>query len=143
MNQNLIARAEIRINAPAAKVWDALINPEIIRQYMFGTNAVSDWKQGSPIVFRGEWEGRRYEDKGVILRFEPERLLEYSHFSPLSGLPDTPENYHTVSIELSGAGRQTLLALSQDNNTTEQARQHSERNWTAMLATLKTLLENR
>jgi uncharacterized protein YndB with AHSA1/START domain len=141
MNRNLVARATTHIDAPLAKVWDALVNPEIIRQYMFGTNAVSDWKPGSPILFKGEWQGRTYEDKGVILRFEPERLLEYSHFSPLSGLPDTPENYHRVTIELSAAEGKTSLALSQDNNLTQQERQHSEQNWTTMLRSLKELLE--
>jgi uncharacterized protein YndB with AHSA1/START domain len=122
-------------------VWDALVNPRMIKQYMFGTNAVSEWKEGSSIVFRGEWEGKRYEDKGVILQLEPERVLQYTHFSPLSGVPDTPENYHTVTIELSGQGTRTLLSLSQDNNASEQAREHSEKSWGIMLASLKDLLE--
>jgi uncharacterized protein YndB with AHSA1/START domain len=129
------------INAPATKVWDALVNPEMIKQYMFGTNAVSDWKEGSPIVFKGEWQGKTYEDKGLILRLEPERLIQYSHFSSLSGLPDTPENYHTVTFKLSNEGAHTLLALSQDNNPTQQARKHSEKNWGIMLTSLKKLLE--
>src|SRR2546427_90916 len=80
------------INAPLARVWDTLVDPEAIRRYMFGTTVVSDWKEGGPIVWKGEWKGKAYEDKGVILRLEPERILQYSHFSPQSGLPDTPEN---------------------------------------------------
>jgi len=47
---------------------------------------------------------------------KPERILRYSHFSPLSGVPDRPENYHTVTIELSGDGDQTKVSLAQDNN---------------------------
>ena len=74
------------------------MDPEAIRRYMFGTTVVSDWKEGGPIVWKGEWKGKAYEDKGVILRLEPERILQYSHFSPQSGLPDTPENHHTVTI---------------------------------------------
>lgn len=89
----------------------------------------------------GEWQGRSYEDKGVILRFEPTRLLQYSHFSPLSGLPDTPEHYHTVTIELSDEGNRTRVSLTQDNNPSEEAREHSERNWQLMLAGLKELVE--
>lgn len=108
---------------------------------MFGANVVSDWKEGGQIVWKGEWQGKAYEDKGVILKIEPERVLQFSHLSPLSGLPDTPENYHTVTIELSGEGARTHVSLSQDNNPTEQVRGHSEKNWKMMLASLKKLLE--
>ncbi|MGZ7031112.1 MAG: SRPBCC family protein [Thermoanaerobaculia bacterium] len=136
-----IAKASTTINAPVDRVWDALVKPEIIKQYMFGTNVVSDFRKGSPIVWKGEWEGRKYEDKGKILEIEPRRLLKYTHFSPLTGEPDVPENYHTVTIELSGKGKETVVSLSQDKNPTEEARKHSEQNWGMMLSGLKKLLE--
>jgi len=141
MKSTFIAKAQITISVPIANVWDALVNPEMIKQYMFGTNAVSDWKEGSPIVWQGEWEGKPYEDKGVILELKPERLLQYSHFSPLSGQSDVPEHYHTVTIELSPKGTGTILMLSQDNNSTEEDREHSEKNWGMMLTGLKRFLE--
>jgi len=140
-NANLVAKAENAIDAPVEKVWDALVNPETIRQYMFGATVVSDWKPGSPIVWKGEWKGKPFEDKGTILQIEPSRRLQYTHFSPLLGLPDVPENHHQVTIELSSQAGRTHLALSQDNNATEEARQHSEQNWNTMLAKLKQLLE--
>ncbi len=141
MKNTLIAQAHITISAPIAKVWDALVNPEMIKQYMFGTNAVSDWKEGSPIVWKGEWEGKPYEDKGVILQLKPERVLQYSHFSPLSGQADVPENYHTLTIELSSEEKGTLLLLSQDNNSTEEDREHSEKMWGMMLTGIKKVVE--
>jgi uncharacterized protein YndB with AHSA1/START domain len=141
MEKGVVARASISVNAPAAKVWDALTNPGVIRQYMFGTDVISDWKEGSSIIWKGEWHGKKYEDKGVILKLEPPRMIRYSHFSPLSGQQDMPENYHTVTIELSTEGEKTRISLRQDNNPTEQTRQHSEKNWKMMLASLKTLLE--
>jgi uncharacterized protein YndB with AHSA1/START domain len=141
MSKGLIAKASISINAPVGKVWDALTNPEAIKQYMFGTNVISDWKKGGPIVWKGEWQGKKYEDRGVILKLEPERLIQYSHFSPLSGKPDLPENYHTVTVELVSDGAETAVSLSQDNNETEQAREYSEMNWKMMLDGLKKLLE--
>ncbi len=141
MGKRLIVKVSTTVNASIAKVWGALTNPEMIKQYMFGTNVVSDWKVGSPIVWKGEWQGKSYEDKGKILKFEQERVLQYSHFSPLSGKPDAPENYHTVTIELSSDGIQTTVLLSQDNNETEEARGHSERNWSMVLDGLKKLLE--
>ena len=141
MDKGLVARASITISAPISKTWDALINPESIKQYMFGTTVVTDWREGNAIVWKGEWQGKFYEDKGVILSFEPGQMIQYSHFSPLSGLPDRPENYHTVTVELSSEGNQTRVLLAQDNNPDEQARDHSRDNWAMMLVTLKKFLE--
>jgi len=143
MSEGLVAEASTTINVSVAQVWDALTNPERIRQYMFGTNVISDWKEGSPIVWKGEWQGKKYVDKGVILRLKSQRLIQYTHFSPLSGLPDAPENYHTVTIKLSSREGQTVVSLSQDNNATQEERIHSEKNWITMLAAPKDLLEER
>lgn len=141
MMANLVARASIDIDAPPADVWKALTDPDAIEQYMFGSKVTSDWEEGASISWEGEWKGERYRDKGSILQFNPERLLQYTHFSPLSGLPDSPENYHTVTIELTQEGTLTRVWLSQDKNPTEEARRHSEENWNTMLAALKDLLE--
>lgn len=142
MHRDFIARASVAIDAPVAQVWDALVDPDAIRQYMFGTDVRSDWREGSEIVWKGDWKGTAYEDRGRILRLEPEHLLQYSHFSPLSGQPDEPENYHTVTIELSGDGGPTEVMLAQDNNATAEARDHSERNWSMMLEGLKKYVED-
>jgi uncharacterized protein YndB with AHSA1/START domain len=141
MNTGLIASASVTIAAPAADVWNALVTPGAIKAYMFGTTVVSDWVVGSPIVWRGEWKGRAYEDKGIILQLVRERVLEYSHFSPISGMADLPENYHIVTVQLSGDGAQTHVSLYQDNNPTEQAREHAERSWNVMLSGLKQFVE--
>ncbi len=143
MSANLIAKASITINASSKKVWDALVNPQSIKQYMFGTNVVSDWHEGSPIFWRGEWQGKPYEDKGTILQFKPEQKIQYSHFSPLSGVPDRPENYHIVTVELSANGNQTHVELTQDNSASEEERKESEKNWGMMLAGLKKFVEQK
>src|SRR5262245_26314307 len=122
MPANLIATATMNIGVPTDRVWTALVTPEAIKKYFFGTNVISDWKEGSPIVWKGEWQGKAYEDKGTILKFAPGRTLQFTHFSPLSGLADKAENYHTVTIELADEGTATRVALSQDNNRTEEAR---------------------
>ena len=137
MPKNLVANASTVVDAPASKVWNALVDPAAIKQYMFGTNVSSDWKKGR----KGEWKGKSYEDKGVILQLDREKRLSYTHFSPLMGKPDTPENYHTVTIELSLDGARTRVSLAQDNNATEEARSHSEKNWELMLAGLKRHVE--
>ena len=139
--RGLVAHASMAIAVPAARVWDGLTNPDIIKQYMFGVDAVCDWREGSPLVLRGVWEGKPFEDKGIVQRVEEGRLLEYTHFSPLSGAEDLPENYHTITVELEEAGGQTEVSLAQDNNATEEERDHSASMWATMLGTLKDVLE--
>ena len=141
MNTGLIARASVTIAAPAADAWEALVTPAAIKTYMFGATVTSDWVVGSPIVWTGEWQGRAYEDRGVILQIVRERVLEFSHFSPLRGVADLPENYHIVTVHLSAEGVHTRLTLYQDNNPTDQARDDAERNWAVMLAALKHFVE--
>ena len=143
MRKPLVALATTTVEAPIAKVWDALVNPASIKQYMFGTNVTSEWKEGSGIVWKGEWQGKAYEDRGTILKVQPGRLLQYTHFSPLSGLPDAPEHYHTITIEFAEDRQGTRVSLSQDNNASEQARDHSQRNWETVLAGMKKLVEDR
>jgi len=140
-SKNLVANAETLVHARIEEVWDALVNPDMIKKYMFGSTVISDWKEGSQIVWRGEWKGKAYEDRGTLLKIIPLKLLQYSHYSPMTGLADVPENYHTVTISLKEAGDQTLVSLSQDNNATEADKEHSEQNWNMMLTALKELLE--
>ncbi len=141
MTRGITSTASTTVNAPIAKVWDALINPALVKQYMLGADVVSDWQPGSPIVWKGDYEGKKYEDKGVILKIEPENVLQYTHYSPLTGKPDVPENYHTVTIGLSRQDDRTTVSLSQDNNPDEAARAQTAKFWHGMLKTLKGLLE--
>jgi uncharacterized protein YndB with AHSA1/START domain len=141
MSKDLVAEASTRIAASPETIWHALTDRDTIRKYMFGSNVESDWKEGSAITWQGEWEGRAYEDKGVVQKVQPERMLQYTHFSPLTGLPDKPENYHTVTIELAEDGSETGVTLRQDGNATEEARDHSQKNWSMMLEGLKKVVE--
>ena len=136
-----IAKASVHINGSATSVWQALTHPDLIEKYMMGARVISAWKEGSSIIWKGEWKGKSYEDKGTIIQLKPGRLLQYSHYSPMSGQPDTPENYHTVTIELEASGNRTSVSLSQNNNATEEAQHHSEKNWKAMLEGLKKVVE--
>ncbi|HSK87282.1 MAG TPA: SRPBCC domain-containing protein [Anaerolineales bacterium] len=141
MSNKFTATATIIIHAPLSKVWQALVNPEIIKQYLFNTEVISEWKEGSSIIYKGEWQGKAFEDKGKILKIEPEKMLMSTHWSPLSGVPDTPENYHTVTYTLSPKGDSIEVTITQDNNSTEEEKEHSEQNWRTVLAGMKKLLE--
>jgi uncharacterized protein YndB with AHSA1/START domain len=136
-----IATVETDVEAPASRVWDALTDPDVIERYMFGARVVTDWKPGSSIVWKGEYEGKPFEDKGEVLEVVPERRLKVTHFSPLSGKDDVPENYHTVTYELDSHNGTTHVSLSQDNNPSAEAAEHSRANWEKMLSGLKATVE--
>jgi uncharacterized protein YndB with AHSA1/START domain len=137
----LLATASITINAPASEVWEALTNPAMIKQYLFGTDVISDWKVGGPITYKGEWQGKAFEDKGEILEMEPAKKLVSTHWSPLSGVPHSPENYHKVTYTLSEKDGKTEVTIMQDNNANEKEQADSERNWRQVLEGMKKLLE--
>jgi len=141
--KGIIVRISMQINAAPTKVWEALTQPDLIRQYLFGTNTETDWKPGSPIFSRGVWEGKSYEDKGTVLEVVPEKRLVYTYWSGFSGVPDTPENYKTITFELAQDGTKTLLTLTQDNNADEKSKTHSEKNWQMVLDGLKKLVESK
>jgi uncharacterized protein YndB with AHSA1/START domain len=142
MSENLLATAAVSIDASPEQVWAALTDPEIIRQYMFGSTVTSDWRVGSTITYAGEYEGKKYEDHGEILEIRPNELLRSTHFSPLSGQPDAPENYHTLTYTLRPDGDHTHLELTQDNNSTAAEAEHSTANWQQMLESLKSVVES-
>jgi uncharacterized protein YndB with AHSA1/START domain len=141
MTARLTAKSNTVIKAEPARVWAALTDPELVSQAFFGATVDTDWQVGSPITFSGEWQGRSFQDKGEVVRVEPYRLLRFTHFSPLSGQPDVPENYHTVTFELTPRDGGTEVTLSQSNAASEDERKHSEENWAQVLGTLKRLIE--
>ena len=146
MNE-VTAEATIDVDAGPADVWRSLTDPARIKQYYLGADVESDWEVGSPITFKGEWQGKRFEDKGEILVFEPESTLAYSHYSPLGGKPDAPQNYHVVEVtlaELDGATRVTLRQSNLQGDATDEDRANRdeyEKNWKQMLAGLKQTTE--
>ncbi len=141
MTDTLIAQAEVVIHATPDKVWQALTEPDLIEKYLFGTRVETDWQPGSPVIYRGIWQGKSYEDKGVVLEVEPGRRLVSTFWSALSGVPDEPAYYKTVTYELTPEGQSTHLRVIQDNNASQDEADHSSQNWSSVLENLKALLE--
>jgi uncharacterized protein YndB with AHSA1/START domain len=141
MPADYVAASSVTIEAPPGRVWEVITDPAATMEFMFGTELTTDWSVGGPISWRGSWEGKEYEDKGVVLEVEPVRRLVYTHFSPLTGQEDKPENYHTLTWTLQDQGRRTLLTLAQDNNPTAEAAEHSQGMWDRLVADVKTLAE--
>ncbi len=137
--RELVATARLDIYVPPSRIWGVLTDTELFGEMMFGSTIITDWEVGGPIVFRGEWEGKPFEDKGVIEEFTEPRRIRMSHFSPLSGDADVPENYHQVVFDLEpiNEGTGTRVTITQDGNADEKAADHSSRNWQAALESLR------
>lgn len=141
MAGNHVAVSVTTINADPTRVWEVITDPAAVKEFMFGTVLETDWKVDSPITWQGEWDGKTYQDKGRILKVEPGRKLVHTHFSPLSGQEDKPENYHKLEWTFEDLGGATRLSLAQDNNPTEDAAAHSKGMWDKLLADVKALAE--
>ncbi|OJW84030.1 MAG: hypothetical protein BGO69_09925 [Bacteroidetes bacterium 46-16] len=141
MTNKLSATAGIEINAPVSKVWQAFTDPAMIKEYLFGTTAVSDWKKGSSITYKGEWQGKPYEDKGTIVDIIPGKLLHTTYWSSMSGKEDKPENYNNVIYEVKPDGDKSIVTIVQDGIDDEAGVKHMEENWGMVLQGMKKLLE--
>lgn len=129
------------IKAEPSMVWEALTKPELIKQYLFGTDTETDWKIGSPIRWHGVWEGKKYEDKGTVVNCMPHKLLEYTYWSSMSGLADEQKNYMKITCKLSKEKDGTKLTIIQDNSPSKESKEHSEANWKMVSQAIKKILE--
>lgn len=129
------------INASPETVWKRLLDPESVKEYMMGAEVETDWKVGSPISWKGEWDGHPFEDTGKVLAIEPEKMLQYDHFSGGSGQKDIPENHRTVTVEIEPKGEGTHLELTQSNAGTEKEKAEMEKNWQMMFGKFKEIAE--
>jgi uncharacterized protein YndB with AHSA1/START domain len=150
MAKLLLVKNTIVINAPTSKVWDALVNPEQTKKYMFGCETVSDWKVGSTLLWRGAYEGKEMVFvKGHIVDIKPEKLLIYTTIDPNSAIDDTSENYLTVTYSLSYDKNKTTLVVTQGdyNKVAEGKRRYQEaynngEGWHPILMQIKSLVES-
>ena len=140
------SRVSTKINAPPSKVWQALTDKQNLKTMWFGADVETSWRIGTPIFWRGDWKGQKFEDKGVIKAFAPEKKVSFTHWSPLSKVPDTPEHYHAVTFDLKPAGKGTEVTLTQENFDDSElkkpgVREELNKNWTMLLDSLKKLVE--
>ncbi len=149
MSSQLIVKNSITINAPSSKVWDALINPEQTKKYMFDCETVSDWKPGSPLLWKANYEGKEMVFvKGNIVSIEPGKFLAYTTIDPNSTIEDIPENYLTVTYNLSEENGQTILTVTQgdyakvvDGDKRYKDASNNGEGWNPILAEIKKLVE--
>jgi uncharacterized protein YndB with AHSA1/START domain len=146
----LIVKNTITINAAASRVWDALTNPEQTKKYMFGCEALSDWKPGSSLIWKGNFNGvEMIAVKGTIISIEPMKSLVYTVIDPNNPkIPDVPENYLTVTCHFTETNGQTTLEVSQGDYSTvaEGADRYQDTirggGWDPILTQIKALCES-
>ncbi len=142
MDTNIKADISVTISVEKKAVWDALTNPEKVKIWFFGTNMSTTWEQGAPIKFSGEWQGKKYEDKGTVLAYKHEEMLQYTYWSSMSGMEDKPENYVTITYRIGGDNGNVTVTVSQENIPDLKTRDHSIENWKKVLQELKKMLES-
>lgn len=138
-----IVEIETTIAASADAVWRAMTAADTA---LFPDARVeTDWRVGHPIRFSGTWKGKAYSDRGEVVAADPGAKLTFTHWRPLSGTEDRPENYHTVSYVLSAEADGTRVRLSQFNHAAadvdDKTRKDYTANWRMMLDHLKHVVE--
>lgn len=144
----LIVTNQIVINAPAWRVWEVLTKPEYTKKFMFGCAAISDWKQGSTLEWKGNISGKDgVVVKGKIIEIDPGKFLAYTTFDPNSGMEDTPYNYLTVTERLEEQDGRTTLSITQGDFSAVQEgqRRYAEgaKGWETVLPKIKALAEGK
>jgi len=141
MNKRLSVKANIDIDSKIELVWDALVNPEKIKIYLFGTETISDWKPESEIIFQGEYQGQKYKDKGIIKELKANEIFSYTYWSGFSGMEDIAENYSLITFKMKIVNNKIILDVVQTGFADEKAYQHSSGAWNNILKQIKEICE--
>ena len=141
MQQNITAEISIIIAADRKLVWAALVNPDLVKEYFFGTILSTTWEPGAPIIFSGQWKGTEYTGKGIVLAYSENEMLQYTYWSSRSGLDDKPENYAPVTYRIGGEDGSVTVTIIQEDIPDLKEREHSIAYWEEILKGLKQLLE--
>ena len=138
--------ATVTMNGSQSKIWKTLTDPELMIMWMgdkeLELKVQTSWEVGSPFSVHG-FHHVRFENKGIVLHFQPEQKLSYSHLSSFSRLPDRQENYSVLEFILTPIGPQVQLTIDIFNFPTETIRRHLEFYWRATLAKIKETVETK
>ncbi|KUJ61152.1 ATPase [Flavobacteriaceae bacterium CRH] len=132
----------IVLNAPIEKIWNALTNPELVKQWQYGSDLLTDWKVGSEIRFRNEWEGQIFEQWGTVLEVILNQKIKYSLFFPRPELEDKPENYFIMNYVLSEENQKIKLEIIQEDNRPGAIQEEPQGEENPILQSLKALIES-
>lgn len=131
----------IIINASAQKVWETVTQPELVKLWQYGSDLLTDWKEGSEIKFTTEWEGKIFEQWGRVLEIKPNELIKYTLFAPRPGLEDKPENYFIMSYIFTSENGKTKLQIVQEDNRPNSVQEEPQGEENPVLKSLKMIAE--
>ena len=140
-DRSLVVKREASINATTDRIWFVLTDPSTIARYLYGASLHTDWGIGSQILFQGEYEGTKWQDKGVVREFVAGSRLAYDYWSGSCGLADLPENYARVTFAMESNSIGTVLVIEQKGYASKQSFETSGQGWENMLSSIKTIAE--
>ncbi len=132
----------IHLKASKERVWDALTNPGLVKQWQYGSDLITNWEVGSTIKFRTEWEDKVFEQWGNVLEIIPLQLIKYSLFAPRPGLEDKPGNYFIMNYKLSEENGGVQLEIIQEDNREGAIQEAPQGEENPILGGLKSLVES-
>ena len=138
-NQNPEYVFVVYIKSTIEKVWEALTNKEMTKQYYYGMELKSDLKEGSKIEYHGKnKEGEHYIPvAGEIVEIIPNKKL--SHTFTFIHSDDKPSR---ATYEIEESEGLVKLTLTHDQFEGETETYNSVREgWPLILSGLKTYLE--
>jgi uncharacterized protein YndB with AHSA1/START domain len=126
---------EVYIRATPEEVWRALTDSELTTQYYYDNTVESDWRPGSPMIYRNP-DGTVAIECEVVEADAPRRLVHTFFF------PGTDESPSRCTWSIEPRGDATLLTLTHDEFDGETSTYRSvAHGWVPVLSGLKTLLE--
>lgn len=133
----------VEILTSLTQVWHALTEPDKIRQWMGGAQVKSKWELGTNITLTGKMPNfdETYRDRGLVLAVEREKFLQYSHWSAMTRLPDSPQNRSIITFVLDWFDEKTRLTVRHENFHSKVEFKHANFFWGSALVVLKNLLE--
>jgi|KBSSwiStaDraftv2_1062776.scaffolds.fasta_scaffold14066_12 uncharacterized protein YndB with AHSA1/START domain len=130
MAEKSTATSRATIDARPERIWNAIMDPDLVSQAFFGAKVDTDWQVGSPITWTGEWEGKPFRDTGEIRKVDQPHELVFTHYE------------HVVTFDLQPVDGSTEVTITQTNAGSPEEREHSEENWDKLLETLKEITED-
>jgi uncharacterized protein YndB with AHSA1/START domain len=134
----------IHIQSHPFAVWSWLTERHLMKRWMgepeMNIDIATDWTIGDPIIVRG-FQHVKFENKGLVLKYDPHKIIQYTHLSSISRLPDLPMNYSTITFTLEPKEQQTALTIQVENFPNESIFKHLHLYWTTTPAIIKGLVE--
>lgn len=134
----------ITIQASADLVWKNLTDQDLMRQWTSDDDLeiITGWIVSGRIVIKATGHWVYAESKGLVLEFEKERLIKYSHLNSLSKLDyNNPKNYSEIMFRLVPHKQHTELVQELNNFPTAAIYHHLVFYWKITLEVLKRFIE--